>query len=89
MISYAARRLAATAPILLVISFATLWAAGEISSPTAQIALNPRISAEARRAYAESLGLNEPFGVRYLRWLGNLVTGDLWPAIAEGGWTPR
>ena len=30
MIRYAARRLAVTAPILLVISFATFWAAGEI-----------------------------------------------------------
>ena len=85
MISYAARRLAVTAPILLVISFATFWAAGEISSPTAQIALNPRISAEARRAYAESLGLNEPFGVRYLRWLGNLVTGDLGTSLVRNG----
>ena len=85
MISYAARRLAVTAPILLVISFATFWAAGEISSPTAQIALNPRISAEARRAYAESLGLNEPFGVRYLKWLGNLVTGDLGTSLVRNG----
>ena len=85
MISYAARRLAVTAPILLVISFATFWAAGEISSPTAQIALNPRISAEARRAYAESLGLNEPFGARYLRWLGNLVTGDLGTSLVRNG----
>ena len=85
MISYAARRLAVTAPILLVISFATFWAAGEISSPTAQIALNPRISAEARRAYAESLGLNEPFAVRYLRWLGNLVTGDLGTSLVRNG----
>ena len=58
MIRYAARRLAVTAPILLLISLATFWAAGKISSPAAQIAVNPRISAEARRAYAESLGLN-------------------------------
>ena len=85
MISYAARRLAVTAPILLVISFATFWAAGEISSPTAQIALNPRISAEARQAYVESLGLNEPFGVRYLTWLGNLVTGDLGTSLVRNG----
>lgn len=77
MIRYAAGRLAVTVPILLAVSFATFWAAGEISSPTAQLTLNPRISPEARRAYFESLGLDEPFGVRYLTWLGNFVTGDL------------
>ena len=85
MIRYAARRLAVTAPILLLISLATFWAAGKISSPVAQIAVNPRISAEARRAYAESLGLNDPFGVRYLRWLGNLATGDFGTSLVRNG----
>ena len=85
MIRYAARRLAVTAPILLLISLATFWAAGKISSPAAQIAVNPRISAEARRAYAESLGLNDPFGVRYLRWLGNLATGDFGTSLVRNG----
>ena len=85
MIRYAARRLAVTAPILLLISLATFWAAGKISSPAAQIAVNPRISAEARRAYAESLGLNDSFGVRYLRWLGNLATGDFGTSLVRNG----
>ena len=85
MIRYAARRLAVTAPILLLISLATFWAAGKISSPAAQIAVNPRISAEARRAYAESLGLNDPFGVRYLKWLGNLATGDFGTSLVRNG----
>ena len=85
MIRYAARRLAVTAPILLLISLATFWAAGKISSPAAQIAVNPRISAEARQAYAESLGLNDPFGVRYLKWLGNLATGDFGTSLVRNG----
>ena len=85
MIRYAARRLAVTAPILLLISLATFWAAGKISSPAAQIAVNPRISAEARRAYVESLGLNDSFGVRYLRWLGNLATGDFGTSLVRNG----
>ncbi len=85
MIRYAARRLAVTAPILLLISLATFWAAGKISSPAAQIAVNPRISAEARRAYIDSLGLNDSFGVRYLRWLGNFVTGDFGTSLVRNG----
>ena len=85
MIGFAARRLAITAPILLAISFAVFWAAGSISSPTAQLTLNPRMSAEAKQAYVESLGLDQPFGVRYVRWLGNFVTGDLGTSLVRNG----
>ena len=90
MIRYAARRLAVTAPILLAISFATFWAANEISSPSAQLTVNPRISAEARQAYVESLGLDQPFGLRYLRWLANFVSGDFGTSLVQNGedvWT--
>ena len=55
MIRYAARRLAVTAPILLLISLATFWAAGEIASPAAQLTVNPRISAYSLQAYIDSL----------------------------------
>jgi len=85
VIRYAAGRLAITVPILLAVSFATFWAAGEISSPAAQLTLNPRISPEARRAYVESLGLDEPFGARYLTWLGDFVTGDLGTSLVRNG----
>jgi len=85
MIRYAARRLAVTAPILLFISLATFWAAGEISSPAAQLTVNPRISAEARQAYIDSLGLDQPFGARYLTWLGNFATGDLGTSLVRNG----
>ena len=85
MIRYAARRLAVTAPILLLISLATFWAAGQISSPAAQLTVNPRISAEARQAYIDSLGLEQPFGTRYLKWLGNFVTGDFGTSLVRNG----
>lgn len=85
MIRYAARRLAVTAPILLLISLATFWAAGEIASPAAQLVVNPRISAEARQAYIDSLGLEDPFGARYFTWLGNFVTGDFGTSLVRNG----
>lgn len=85
MIRYAGRRVAVTVPILLAISFVTFWAANKISSPAAQLTLNPRISAEARRAYVESLGLNEPFAARYLKWLGNFATGDMGTSLVRNG----
>lgn len=38
-----------------------------------QAAANPRILEQARENY----GLNDPLPIQYLRWLGNLVQGDL------------
>ena len=85
MIRYSLRRLAAAVPILVAVSLVTFWAAGEITSPAAQLTLNPRITPEAKQAYIESLGLDQPFGARYLRWLGNLVTGDLGASLVRNG----
>ena len=85
MILYALRRLAITVPVLVVISFGTFWAAGEISSPTAQLTLNPRISPEAKQAYVESLGLDQPFLVQYGKWFGNFVTGDFGTSLVRNG----
>ena len=85
MIRYALRRVLVAAPILLAVSLAAFWAAGEITSPAAQLTLNPRIAPEAKQAYIESLGLDQPFGVRYLRWVGNLLTGDLGTSLVKNG----
>ena len=85
MIRYALRRLTVAVPILVAVSLVTFWAAGEITSPAAQLTLNPRIAPGAKQAYIESLGLDQPFGVRYLRWVGNLVTGDLGASLVRIG----
>jgi peptide/nickel transport system permease protein len=39
--------------------------------------LDPTISAEARERQIEALGLNEPPHVQYVKWLGNVLTGNL------------
>lgn len=85
MLRYAVRRLVIAAPILLLLAVAAFWAAGEITSPAAQLTLNPRITPEAKQAYLESLGLDKPFGVRFLAWLGNLLTGDLGTSLVRNG----
>ena len=100
MIAYALRRLAITVPVLVVISFGTFWAAGEISSPTAQLTLNPRISPEAKQAYVELLGLDRPLHVQYGKWFANFVSGDFGTSLGAqrpgrlavrgaGGWPTR
>ena len=85
MTRYVLRRIATMAPILLAISFAVFWAANRIAKPGFDIAINPRISPADRAAFFESLGLNDPFPVRYLRWLGDFVRGDLGTSLVRNG----
>jgi peptide/nickel transport system permease protein len=77
MLSYVVRRLLMVVPILLgisVISFAIMYAA---PGQPAVMNLDPTISAEARERQIEALGLNEPPHVQYVKWLGNVLTGNL------------
>lgn len=85
MTRYVLRRLATMVPILLAISFAVFWAANRIAKPGFDIAINPRISPAARADYFESLGLNDPFPLRYLNWLGDFVRGDLGTSLVRNG----
>lgn len=45
--------------------------------------LNPAISRETIRKLRESRNLDDPVPVQYLRWLGNLATGDLGYSLAQ------
>ena len=85
MVRYALWRFAAVLSILALISLFTFWAADSITNPTAQIAVNPRITAADRAAYVEALGLDLPFWQRYFTWLGNFVTGDLGTSLVHNG----
>lgn len=78
MIAYLRRRLLITIPTLLAISlviFAVLALAP--GDPLGEFALNPAISAEVRAQIRESFGLDQPFFVRYIKWLGAFMRGDM------------
>ncbi|MDE0678454.1 MAG: ABC transporter permease [Acidimicrobiaceae bacterium] len=85
MTRYVLRRIATMVPILLAISIAVFWAANRIARPGGDLAINPRVSPADRADYFESLGLNDPFFVRYLSWLGDFVTGDLGTSLVRNG----
>jgi peptide/nickel transport system permease protein len=74
---FIAGRLAALVVLLLVLSL-VLFALQEVSDadPVAST-IGANASQEAREAARERLGLNDPAGERYLRYVGGLVTGDL------------
>ena len=75
MFRYAVRRLMFAVPTLLVISF-IIFALLDLapSDPTAQLPMT--IPEEVREMIKESLGLGQPFHIRYLKWLEQFMINE-------------
>ncbi|MDG2617656.1 ABC transporter permease [Thermoleptolyngbya sichuanensis A183] len=78
MIRYVAMRLLGLGLTLLAISLVifTILAVAP-GDPMSEFASNPAITAEVRENIRRSLGLDQPLPVRYVKWLGALLRGDL------------
>ena len=75
MLRYAIRRLLFAIPTLLAISF-VVFALLDLApgDPTAQLPLT--IPPEVREQIRQSLGIGQPFPVRYLRWLQQFMVNE-------------
>src|SRR5215213_1487939 len=75
--TYLVRRLLIAIPTLLVISF-VIFAILSLApgDPLAQFGANPAVPAEVRARIRESLGLDQPWPVRYVKWVISLSRGD-------------
>ena len=81
MLAYAARRIMATIPVMLVVAFfvfSLLYLAP--GDPAAIIAGDQATPADVDRIRA-SLGLDRPFLVRFGEWLWQIIHGDLGTSI--------
>ena len=88
MLAYFIRRLLFIIPILLVISF-IIYLGIELTHGDAVSRMLPpdatiNMKAEELEKIRESLGLNEPFIVRYFLWLGGVLQGDFGYSLASG-----
>src|ERR1700716_386569 len=74
---YLVRRVLLAIPTLLVISF-VLFAVLPLApgDPLAQFAANPSVPPEVRDNIRRSLGLDDPWPVRYIKWLVALAHGE-------------
>jgi peptide/nickel transport system permease protein len=77
MSRYLVRRVLLAIPTLLVISF-VLFAILSLApgDPLAQFAANPAVPPEVRDNIRRSLGLDDPWPIRYVKWLVALAHGD-------------
>jgi peptide/nickel transport system permease protein len=81
---YLLRRLITTVPTLLLISF-VIFAILALApgDPLSHFAANPAVPPEVRENIRRSLGLDQPWPVRYVKWLSNLPQGDLGYSFAS------
>lgn len=87
MLTYTIRRLLFAIPALLAISF-IIFAILDLapSDPTASLPLT--IPPEVREQIRESLGLGEPFAIRYLKWLEQFFVNEPLNLLEQWtGWT--
>lgn len=88
MLAYTIRRLLALVPMLLIITFLIFLgmeltpgdAVSYMVSPDALANLSP----EKLDALRDSLGLNDPFLVRYFLWLQGILRGDFGYSLSSG-----
>lgn len=80
MKSYIIKRILSAIPLLLMISFLCFVFINMIPSDPAEVALRvrqtPVITEDAILQVREELGLNDPYVIRYLRWVGNCLRLD-------------
>jgi len=86
MLKYTVKKLLQMLPMILVISFLVFGALELTGVDPVSYLLDPESAAnmENVEALRESLGLNDPFLVRYFRWIGDLLKGDFGYSIANG-----
>lgn len=76
MVRYIIRRLLQSVVLLFIVSVVTFLLIH--SAPGGpQILANPELTREEVETMTENLGLDEPLPVQYVRWLGNVLQGDL------------
>ncbi|MBN9110956.1 MAG: ABC transporter permease [Pseudonocardia sp.] len=83
MASYVGKRLLMAIPILFGVSIVIFITIKIIPGDPVASLLGPTGSPEARAALTERLGLNDPWPVQYVKWLGHTLTGDLGTSIAR------
>ncbi len=77
MIKYIAKRLLMLIPVILVTSFLIFWAMSLTGGDPARQIAGDRATEEEVEAIREEMGFNDPFMVRYGRYIKGMVTGDM------------
>lgn len=75
--TYILRRILMVIPVLLVISFASFGFVRLIKGDPVQIMLGERAPAAEVEKFKQQMGLNDPVPVQYLRWMQQMLQGNM------------
>ncbi|QDZ12752.1 ABC transporter permease [Devosia ginsengisoli] len=86
MLAYLARRLAAAAVVVVLVSIIAFGIVSVLPGDTAAALLGEEGARDATRyeALRVELGLDQPIPVRYANWVAGVVTGDLGQSMRTG-----
>jgi peptide/nickel transport system permease protein len=84
VLSYAVRRILMVIPVLLGMSLVVFFMIRAIPGNPAQVILGQKATKEAVAALTHELGLDQPWYVQYIKYLGGLLRGDLGESIRTG-----
>ena len=88
MLKYFVTRILLLIPMILVISLLVFFALeltpGDAVSSMFSPEMMASVSQEQLASLRESLGLNDPFLIRYIRWLGRFLQGDMGFSLITG-----
>ncbi|TIM70819.1 MAG: ABC transporter permease [Mesorhizobium sp.] len=84
IVKLAAQRISLGILLLLAVSVLIFAGTQILPGDVAQAILGQSATPESLANLREQLGLNDPAFVRYFRWLGGVVTGDLGTAMSSG-----
>lgn len=77
MTQYIIRRLLIMIPVVIGITFINYFIVNLAPGDPVDLLIDPNLTEADRETRREALGLNDPFLLRYARWLGELFQGNL------------
>ena len=88
MLAYFVRKLLMMIPMVIIITFLMFCALEVMPGDAVTYMVGPdqmaNVSPERLDMLRETLGLNDPFFLRYFQWLGNLFTGNFGYSLTSG-----
>lgn len=84
MLKYILKRLVIMIPTLLITSLLIFWAMDLAGGDPVNQILPENASVAQREALRHEMGFNDPFMIRYLRYIGGIVTGDIGKSYISG-----
>ena len=83
MLKYVIKRILMIIPVVLAVSFIVFFIMDFVPSDPAVTALGDGATEEQLEYYRETHGLNDPLVVRYVRYMGGILHGDMGTSYAN------